>query len=175
MHSREHIRFLLHEAKWPLKKNVPTGDEKHAQGPPEVRKRERDLKHQCWGVLRERDRYLSVISSGTYSLAHWLVLKILEELNSMYELCDSQKYTKQLKNCRFFQETRWFLFNVFRKNQNQWLFDSVLKKGNGTGGSLQDNPYLTVWMHILQSHINVNSALHTPNPLCTCPSILYKG
>jgi hypothetical protein len=35
---------------------------------PKVRKRERDLKHQCWVVLRKRDRYLSVINSGIYSL-----------------------------------------------------------------------------------------------------------
>ncbi len=33
MHSREHIRFLLHEAGWPLKKNVGKGDEKHAHAP----------------------------------------------------------------------------------------------------------------------------------------------
>jgi hypothetical protein len=53
-----------------------------------------DLKHQCWVVLRKRDRYLSVINSGIYSLAHWMVLKILEELNSIYEQCGSQKYTR---------------------------------------------------------------------------------
>jgi len=81
----------LHKAGWPLKKNVGKGDEKHAHAPhppqgPKVRKRERDLKHQCWVVLRKRDRYLSVINSGIYSFAHWMVLKILEELNSMYEL-----------------------------------------------------------------------------------------
>jgi len=44
-----------------------------------------------------------------------MVLKISEELNSMYELCGSQKYTKQLKNCRFFHETRWFLFSDFER------------------------------------------------------------
>ncbi len=66
-------------------------------------------------VLRKRDRYLPVISSGIDSHAHWLVLKRLEELNSMYENCGSQKYTKQLKHFRFFHETRWFVFNVFER------------------------------------------------------------
>jgi hypothetical protein len=88
----------LHEAGWPLKKNVPKGDEKHAQAPQaKVGKRKIDLKNQCWVVLRKRDRYLSVINSGIYALAHWLVLKILKELNSMYELCGSQKIHERVK------------------------------------------------------------------------------
>jgi hypothetical protein len=35
----------------------------------------KDLKNQCWVVLRKRHRYLSVINSGIYTLAHWLVLR----------------------------------------------------------------------------------------------------
>lgn len=138
MHSCEHIRFLLHKARWPLKKNVPKGDKKHAQAPPKPRYgRGKGILNTSIGWFLERGTDTCRLSIRVY--AHlpigWFSKYWKNWIRCMN--CGSQKYTKQLKNCRFFHETRWFLFNAFERTGTSNCLILHFKKGTGTGGSLR--------------------------------------